>query len=159
MLCLTSDDEQNAFIAINVKSLNPEVVVTVRCSDKEIADKLHYAGINQVIIPEEITALMGVAHAGEPVAFEALRSIIAYKGENHIDEVEIEKGSPLEQTMIGTLKTNIFRLIILGIVRLDEKGEKLFLFNPGDETRLLAGDDLVIMGLPAAIAHFKQKVQ
>jgi len=159
VLCLTSDDEQNAFIAINVKSLNPEVVVTVRCSDKEIADKLHYAGINQVIIPEEITALMGVAHAGEPVAFEALRSIIAYKGENHIDEVEVEKGSSLEHKLIGTLKTKVFRLIILGIVRLDDKGEKLFLFNPGDETKLLAGDDLVVMGLPAAIAHFKQKVQ
>ena len=159
VLCLTSDDEQNAFIAINVKSLNPDVTVTVRCSDEEIADKLRYAGINQVIIPEEITALMSVAHAGEPVAFEALRSIIAYKGENHIDEVEVEHGSVLENSPIGALKTKVFRLIILGIVRLDEEGKKLFLFNPGDETRLLAGDDLVVMGLPSAIAHFKQKVQ
>ena len=159
VLCLTSDDEQNAFIAINVKSLNPDVTVTVRCSDKEIADKLRYAGINHVIIPEEITALMSVAHAGEPVAFEALRSIIAYKGENHIDEVEIERGSMLEHTLIGSLKTEIFRLIILGIVRLDEEGEKLFLFNPDDTTTLQAGDDLVVMGRPAAIAHFKQRIQ
>jgi voltage-gated potassium channel len=159
VLCLTSDDEQNAFIAINVKSLNPDVTVTVRCSDKEIADKLRYAGVDQVIIPEEITALMSVAHAGEPVAFEALRSIIAYKGENHIDEVEVQRGGILEHTVFGALKTEVFRLIILGIVRLDEEGEKLFLFNPDDKTKLLAGDDLVVMGLPTAIAHFKQKVQ
>jgi uncharacterized protein with PhoU and TrkA domain len=102
---------------------------------------------------------MSVAHAGEPVAFEALRSIIAYKGENHIDEVEVQRGGILEHTVIGALKTEVFRLIILGIVRLDEEGEKLFLFNPDDKTKLLAGDDLVVMGLPTAIAHFKQKVQ
>ncbi len=159
VLCLTSDDEQNAFIAINVKSLNPDVTVTVRCSDKEIADKLRYAGIDQVIIPEEITALMGVVHAGEPVAFEALRSIIAYKGESHIDEVQVEPGSVLEYKRIEALKTKTFRLIILGIVRLNEEGEKDFLFNPDDETELLAGDDLVVMGHPAAIAHFKREVE
>ena len=159
VLCLTSDDEQNAFIAINVKSLNPNVAVTVRCSDKEIADKLRYAGIDQVIIPEEITALMSVAHAGEPVAFEALRSIIAYKGENHIDEVEVEAGGHLEHKRVGELKTKVFRLVILGIVRLDMNGEKLFLFNPEDGVRLLAGDDIVVMGRPTAIAHFKRRVQ
>ena len=159
VLCLTSDDEQNAFIAINVKSLNPDVTVTVRCSDGEIADKLRYAGIDQVIIPEEITALMGVVHAGEPVAFEALRSIIAYKGESHFDEVPVEEGSVLEKKLIGALKTKTFRLIILGIVRLDEKREKLFLFNPDDRTELLAGDDLVVMGHPAAIAHFKREAE
>ena len=156
VLCLTSDDEQNAFIAINVKSLNPNVEVTARCSDKEIADKLRYAGIDQVIIPEEITALMSVAHTGEPVAFEALRSIVAYRGETHIDEVQVEKRGPLEHKLIEDMKREAVRLVFLGIVRGDEKGDKHFLFNPGDDTQLLAGDDIVIMGHPAAIANFKR---
>ncbi|WP_295421129.1 potassium channel protein [Sulfurovum sp.] len=159
VLCLTSEDEQNAFIAINVKSLNPDVKVTARCSDKEIAEKLHYAGIDDVVIPEEITAMMGVVHAGEPVAFEALRSIVAHKGETHIDEVRVKTGGALENRHVEDLKSKAFRLIILGIVRPDEKGRKMFLFNPDDGTSLHSGDDLVFMGHPTAIAHFKQKVQ
>ncbi|HHH37707.1 MAG TPA: hypothetical protein ENK77_03730, partial [Epsilonproteobacteria bacterium] len=109
--------------------------------------------------PEEITALMGVVHAGEPVAFEALRSIIAYKGENHIDEMQVNEGSILDGKPIESLKTKAFRLIILGIVRTDVEGEKQFLFNPDDAIRLHSGDDLVVMGHPTAIAHFKRKVQ
>ena len=158
VLCLTSDDEQNAFIAINVKSLNPDVTVTARCSDKEIADKLRYAGIDQVIIPEEITALMSVAHAGEPVAFEALRSIVAYKGETHIDEIEVEAGGPLEDKNLEFIKKDALRLVFLGIVR-GEKDDKHFIFNPNDDVKMIAGDDLVVMGHPAAIAHFKGRVE
>ena len=159
VLCLTSDDEQNAFIAINIKSLNPDVKVTARCTDKEIADKLHYAGIDDVVIPEEITAMMGVVHAGEPVAFEALRSIVSYKSENHIDEVQVKAGGLLENKQIVDLKTKAFRLIILGIVRSIEEGEKQFLFNPDDSIGLHSEDSLVVMGHPTAIAHFKRKVQ
>lgn len=159
VLCLTSDDEQNAFIAINVKSLNPNVFVTARCSDKEIADKLRYAGVDEVIIPEEITALMGMVHAGEPVAFEALLSILAQEEENHIDQIPVEAGGVLEEMQIGDLKTKAFRLILFGIVRRLGGGEKEFLFNPDDATRLQKGDDLVVMGHPSAIAQLKRKVQ
>ncbi len=159
VLCLTSDDEQNTFIAINVKSINPKVKVTARCSDGEIADKLRYAGIDQVIIPEEITALMGVVHAGEPVAFEALRSILAYQGENHIDEVHVKKDGILENRSIESLKSNAFKLIILGMLRMLDDGTKEFIFNPSNDIILSSRDELVIMGHPTAIAHFKREVQ
>lgn len=159
VLCLTSDDEQNAFIAINVKSLNPKVKVTARCSDSEIADKLRYAGIDQVVIPEKITALMGVVHAGEPVAFEALRSILAYKSENHIDEIHVKEGGVLDNRSVESLKTEAFRLIILGLLRMLDDGKKEFIFNPSNDIILSSRDDLVIMGHPTAIAYFKREVQ
>lgn len=159
VLCLTADDEQNAFIAINVKSLNENVSVTARCSDREIADKLHYAGIDEVIIPEDITAMMGVMHADEPVAFEALRSIMAQEGQSHFDEMKVLENGILEHKRLGELKAKAVRLIILGIVRHESDGKKSFLFNPDDDTELLYGDSLVFMGHPTAIAHFKRKVQ
>ncbi len=158
VLCLTSDDEQNAFIAINVKSLNESVAVTVRCSDHEIAEKLRYAGVDEVIIPEELTAMMGSVYAGEPVAFEAIRNIVIHQGEDRVDEVKVSAGGMLDGRSVGSLRPQLHRLIILGIVRGGEKGRE-FLFNPEDAMTLAAGDDIVLMGHATAIAHFKRKAQ
>ncbi len=158
VLCLTPDDEQNAFIAINVKSLAPKVPVTVRCSDREVAAKLRFAGIDHVVIPEEITAMMGVVHAGEPVAFEALRSIVTQKTHSRIDEIKVQTGDALNNRNLGELSALTSRLIILGIVRPNTAGSKDFLFNPDNQVRLQAGDDLVILGHETAVSHFKHKV-
>ncbi len=159
VLCLTSDDEENAFIAINVKSLNPGVNVVARCSDSEIADKLRYAGIDDVVIPEEITAMMGVLHAGEPVTFEVMRCLFVYDGENAIDEVTVKHGNALEGVQIDSVKKMALHLTLLGVVRFYDRKKREFLFNPDDRLVLQDGDSLVVIGKPSAIAYFKRKVQ
>lgn len=158
VLCLTPDDEQNAFIAINVKSLAPDVPVTARCSDREVAAKLRYVGIDHVVIPEEITAMMGVVYAREPVAFETLRSIVTQKTHSRIDEIKVKSGGDLDNQFIGELSTLTSHLIVLGIVRSDEDGNTVFMFNENDEAQLQAGDDLVVLGHETAVSHFKRKV-
>jgi len=157
VLCLTSDDIQNAFIAINVKSLNKNVHVTARCSDEEIAQKMEFAHVDQVIMPEEIAGMMSAVYAGEPVAFEVLLSIIEEKEKTQIDEVTITKGSFLDSKTIGEVDFERLRLILLGVFR-SSKGGK-FVFNPDDDFVLDAGDSLVCIGYITAIANLKRKMQ
>ncbi len=159
VLALTSDDEQNAFISVNVKSLNRKVVVTARCSDEQIAEKLRFAGVDKVIIPEEIAGMMGAVYAGEPAAFEVALSIIEHKERTHVDEARIQPGSKLEGKTIREVGFEKLRLILLGVFRNYGKENEAFIFNPPDDFVLESGDDLVCIGYDVAIAKLKEKVQ
>jgi voltage-gated potassium channel len=160
VLCLTSDDIQNAFIAINVKSLNKNVHVTVRCSDEEIAQKMEFAHIDQVIIPEEIAGMMSSVYAGEAVAFEVLLSIIEEKEKAQVDEIKVTKDSFLEHKTIGELNFEGLRLILLGVFAHKDHGHELgeFLFNPSDDYRLHVGDRIICIGYKTAMANLKKRM-
>ena len=156
VLCLTSDDIQNTFIAVNVKSLNPNVYVTARCSDEEIAQKMRFADVNQVIMPEEIAGMMASVYVGEPVAFEVLLSIIEQKEKIQIDEMEVLPGSFAEGKTVSQINFDELRIILLGVLR-GEKKE--FVFNPKEDFELHSGDNLVFIGYLTAISNFKRSMQ
>jgi len=160
VLCLTSDDIQNAFIAINVKSLNEKVKVTARCSDEEIVQKLKFAKIDQVIMPEEIAGMMGAVYAGEPVAFKVLLSIMQEKEKTKIDEITVVQGSLLQNKNIAEINFKKLRLILLGVVKHQESVNITdeFIFNPDDDYVLCLGDKIVCIGYATAIANLKRKV-
>ncbi len=159
VLCLTSDDIQNAFIAVNIKSLNENVYVTARCSDEEIAQKMEFAHVDHIIMPEEIAGMMGAVYAGERVAFEVLLSIIEEKEKTQIDEINITKGSFLDNTTIGEVDFEKLRVILLGVFRhSDLKSLSEFIFNPSSDFLLASGDSLVCIGYTTAIANLKSKM-
>lgn len=160
VLCLTSDDIQNAFIAINVKSLNENVHVTARCSDEEIAQKMKFAHIDQVIMPEEIAGMMSAVYAGEPVAFEVLLSIIEEKEKTQIDEITVRRGGFLDNKTIYSVNFQKLRIILLGVFKHNENSNALneFIFNPEDEFVLHPGDKIVCIGYDVALANLKSKV-
>lgn len=161
VLCLTSDDIQNAFIAVNVKSLNEKVTVTARCSDDEVAKNLEFAGVDKVIMPEEVAGMMGMVYAGEPVAFDALLAIVEAKGKTLIDEVKVLSGSQLQDKTIGEIELEQMRVILLGILKKSDSNDRLdtFVFNPAIEYTICSGDMLVIIGYDVAIANFKKRYQ
>ena len=159
VLCLTSDDIQNAFIAVNIKSLNKDVKVTARCSDEEIAQKMEFAHVDHVIMPEEIAGMMGAVYAGEKVAFEVLLSIIEEKGKTQIDEVKITKDSFLDGSTIGEIDFEKLRIILLGVFRhVDSNPLGEFIFNPSDDFLLSANDSVVCIGYTTAIANLKSRM-
>lgn len=160
VLCLTSDDIQNAFIGINVKSLNEKVHVTVRCSDEEIAQKMEFAHMDQIITPEEIAGMMSAVYAGEPVAFKVLLSIIEEKEKTQIDEVAVTRGSFMMNKTIEEINFESHRLIILGIFKHSEENTNLseFAFNPDENYRLQVGDKIVCIGYTTAIANLRKRI-
>jgi len=160
VLCLTSDDIQNAFIAVNVKSLNENIHVSARCSDGEIAQKMEFAKVDQIIMPQEVAGMMGAVYAGEPVAFKVLLSIIEEKEKTQINEVTISEGSFLENKRVSEVDFEKLRLILLGVFKRSENSSKLgeFIFNLDDDFILNVGDNLVCIGYLSAIANLKRKM-
>ncbi len=159
VLCLTSDDIVNIFIAVNIKSLNPKVHVSARCSDEEIAQKMYFANVDQVIMPEEIAGMMAAVYEGEPVAFEVLLSIVDQKDKIKMDEIEIIEHGFGNQKTLQELDLDSMRVILLGILRNPQLKDSKFIFNPEDDFMLQAGDNLVCIGHETAISNLKRKMQ
>ncbi|WP_297443121.1 ion transporter [Sulfurimonas sp.] len=159
VLCLTSDDIQNAFIAINVKSLNENVYVAARCSDEEIAQKMKFAKVDQLIMPEKIASMMGSVYAGEPAAFEVLLSIVEEKAKTQIDEIVVTKNNFMDSKSIKEINFNKYRIILLGVFQKAHTQGSIgeFIFNPEDDFILNAGDKLICIGYVSAIANIKRK--
>ncbi|HHE07654.1 MAG TPA: hypothetical protein ENL01_01875 [Chlorobaculum parvum] len=100
--------------------------------------------------------MMGAVYAGEPVAFEAVRSIVLRREDERIDEVAV--GMRLVGKELWELRTAMHRLVLLGVVRNDEQGS-VFHFNPDDDWPLEASDKLIVLGHSSAVDHFKRKAQ
>jgi len=160
VLCLTSDDIQNAFISVNVKSLNEDIHVSARCSDNDIAQKMEVAKVNQIIMPEDVAGMMGAVYAGEPVAFKVLLSIVEEKEKTQINEVTISEGSFLDNKRLDEVDFERLRLILLGVFKRSENSSRLgeFIFNPDDDFIFNAGDNLVCIGYSNAVANLKGKM-
>ncbi len=159
VLCLTSDDIVNIFIAVNVKSLNPNVHVSARCSDEEVAQKMYFANVDQVIMPEEIAGMMAAVYEGEPVAFEVLLSIVDQKDKIQMDEIEIVPHSFADGKVLQDLELQTMRVILLGILKNSKSDNAEFIFNPDDRYPLSYGDTLVCIGHMTAISNLKRKMQ
>ncbi len=159
VLCLTSDDIVNIFIAVNVKSLNPNVHVSARCSDEEVAQKMYFANVDQVIMPEEIAGMMAAVYEGEPVAFEVLLSIVDQKDKIQMDEIEITPQSFGDGKKLQEVEIEAMRVILLGVLRNCKTKDSEFIFNPSDDFILRAGDNLVCIGHVTAISNLKRKMQ
>ena len=159
VLCLTSDDIVNIFIAVNVKSLNPHVHVSARCSDEEVAQKMYFANVDQVIMPEEIAGMMAAVYEGEPVAFEVLLSIVDQKDKILMDEVEITPESFGDSKTLQEIDLEGMRVILLGVLRNCKTKNSEFVFNPKDDFVLMAGDNLVCIAHATAISNLKRKMQ
>jgi voltage-gated potassium channel len=159
VLSLTSDDIVNIFIAVNVKSLNPKVHVSARCSDEEVAQKMYFANVDQVIMPEEIAGMMAAVYEGEPVAFEVLLSIVDQKDKIKMDEIEILEDGFGNQKTLKEIDLDSMRVILLGVLRNCRLKDSNFIFNPDDDFLLQVGDNLVCIGHETAISNLKRKMQ
>ncbi len=162
VICVTHNDIINVFITINARSLSRDVEIIARCSDHGVAKKLRLAGANHVIMPEEIAGMLGSVYIGQPVAFEALQAIITQKRTARIDEVEVKLGSFLDGAKVGDFDFSANKLVLLALLkRLDvkDRSSHYVIFNPPEDTRLKAGDILVILGYSVSIADFKGRLE
>lgn len=169
VLCLTGDDVLNVYITLTARYLNPNINIISRANKPESARKLEQAGANHVIQPFEVVGLTVAEYVGQPVAFEAVYSIVS--GEKHlrIEAVMVREGALLDGVQIGDIRLDQMRLILFGVIGAPREGRehvqgyrlsgRCFYFNPATDFRLSGNDILVVFGHEYSIAHFKEQAE
>jgi len=141
MVVCTESDATNSFIVLIARGINPRLTILAIIRRLESIEKLYKAGADQVVAESVIGAQIIAKHAISEHIGEFIDRITLARN-IEITELEISTGSPIAGVM---LKNSRIRENSGATVVAMKRGEQL-LVNPGANTKLMAGDLLIVMG-------------
>jgi voltage-gated potassium channel len=153
VLCLVEDDVLNVYTALTVRSFNKNINILSILMHDSNRKKLQFAGINQIIYPQELVGMITSELAGKPVAFEVIHELRSENSLVKIDELSVTQRVVENFTRVGDLGNIRYRVVLLGLysARRDR-----FFFNPLDDMLLESGDYLLVIGYKVFIKEFEK---
>ena len=154
LIAALPSDAENLFIILSAKALNPRLTVVTRVSEEEAGEKLRRAGADTVFTP--------YAMAGRQLADALLRphvvEFLDFAGTSigakvTTEQVSVAPGSPYTGKSIAQLPELRNAGMILLAIR-SQAGETIF--NPPPETKIQAGDFLIVMGERPSLQKLEQ---
>ncbi len=145
LIAVAASDEENVFIVLTARGLNPNLFIVARSILEENEDKLRRAGANRVMSPYILGGHRMAAAALKPRAMDFLDFLVrSDHGEMDIGDLTVSASSPL----IGrTIKESGIRqstgVLILGV---KPQGGGEGYVSPDAEYRICEDDELVVMG-------------
>jgi voltage-gated potassium channel len=139
-----ANEADNVFIVLSARQLNPSIFITARADSDAAEKKILRAGANKVVSPYKIGGIRMALTTLRPNLVDFMK-VVTFDKETGlvIEEIEIKPNSPLTQ---GTLKDSPIRkefgIMVVGIKKI---GKEVFL-NPSPETKIEAGDILIVIG-------------
>jgi voltage-gated potassium channel len=148
-------DEDNLFVTITAKSLNPRLRVVTKGVDPQSHKKMLKAGADSVISPSFIGGMRMVSEMIRPAVTTFLDLMLRERERVlRFDEVTVPPGSPLAGKTIGEAAFETKTGALLVAVR--RGGAKDFDFNPPKTAVLQADDVLVFIATPEMVAELEK---
>lgn len=154
-----SDDAFNVFITLTARGLNPNLMILARGEFPTTEKKLRQAGADHVVLPAAIGALRMSHMITHPAAIDALDrndgsntlNELLEQLDVQLDELAIPDDSPLIGGVVSDIElSGRGTFIVVGLRRLEGKT----LIHPPQNTPILEGDTLIIMGHRGDIPNF-----
>jgi len=152
LLALTSSDVENIYITLNAKSVSSKIRVIARVNDPATLKKFHYAGADELLMPNMVANTMIYTAITQPTMYKAIHAVLTGKSIANIDEIHVLESTVLVGKSIASLDFKAHKILFIGI----QRGEK-FLFNPKGEVTIQAHDVLLVMGRKISLEYFKMK--
>jgi Trk K+ transport system NAD-binding subunit len=151
VLILTSDDLVNISAALMVRRLHPDARVVIRMFNENLLTRLGKAVRNvSTLSTASLTAPLLALTAATGQALGAFRMEGVPESRRHVAEVTVSASSPLRGERIAALAARHGALVL---AHLPAHGKDSFLLEVDLESRLTAGDRLVICGEPRQLAR------
>ncbi|MDE0010820.1 MAG: potassium channel protein [Candidatus Poribacteria bacterium] len=139
--CL-SRDQDNLFVVISARKLNPRLKIASKAVEDNSPGKLVTAGADEVVLPDHIGGLRLASSILYPHLVEFLASITQDQQGTHFAESIVQRNAPLDGTSLKN--ANIQEqtgLVVLAIRYTDG----VFLYNPPGDKLVGAGDALLVI--------------
>jgi len=145
LICTLSSDQDNVFVTLIARDLNPNIFILVRTNQHQNTKKILRAGANKVISPYEIGADRMANVILRPNVDQFMDRILGGAGQDHVfDEVRIYEGSELAgKTLAEAQIRQKYFVVIIAII--PESKQKIR-FNPGSDDKISVGDSLIVLG-------------
>ncbi len=145
LVTAVSSDERNVYITLTARGLNPNLFILARSSGLPgAAKKLERAGASRVISPYSIGARRMAQLIVRPTVVDFV-DLAMQAGDLGLRMEELLVGAQAHcvgKTLIETGVRKKYGIIVVAIKRADLP----MIFNPGSETKIMAGDILIVLG-------------
>ncbi len=153
VLCLREDDVENVYTALTVRSIDQDVFILSLLMNDANRKKLKFAGINNIVYPQELVGLITKELVGQPAAFEVIHELRSEYANVKIDEIAVTSRIVDSFSTVGELGNKNFRVIVLGIYK---SSSDRFYFNPIDSTLIESGDYILAIGYKVFVNEFEK---
>ena len=156
--CL-SQDTDNLFVCLSARDLAATVKIVARAYEEETMDKLYRAGADHVVSPNVSSAIRMASVLLRPSAVSFLD--IATRSSDlalRMEQAVIGQKSPVAgQTLMEAKIPQRTGLIVIALRKRSEARHD-FVFNPVGDTRLDAGDEVIVLGKDEQVAALRELV-
>ena len=139
--CLNSDQE-NLFVVISAKELNPHLKIAAKAIEQNSAKKLMSAGADEVVLSDRIGALRLAIGILQPQLVNFWENIVQNQEGTQLYQSVIQEESPLNG--ISLKNANIQEQTDLLVIAIQGAADKS-IYNPHAETKIKAGDALLVI--------------
>ena len=157
LVAAVGTDEDNLFIVLSARLLNPTLHIVARAGREETVDKLRRAGANSVHSP--------YIGGGRDLAYAAMDPSVVHFLEQvlHHEELDLDiltvfvpEGSPtIDKPMLGSGVMQEGGAMILGMITSEGKLHT----NPRPETTVSRGDNIIAIGTREQLAMLQRAVR
>jgi len=157
LVAALSKDADNVYVVLSARELAPRLLIVARAEDERSERKLLHAGANRVVLPYAISGHR-MAHA---LLRPAVLDVIDLATHSRELELQIEEVAVppaafcVGATLQGSGVRDQFGLIVIAIKKPDDSMQ----FNPTADTRIDAGDRLVLMGPADALRALELRMR
>ncbi len=152
-----SRDEDNVYVVLSARQLNPDLLIVARAEDERSESKLTHAGATRVVSPY----VLGGSRMAGALLRPAVIDVIDLATHHRSIELKIEEFAVTSGvfTAGGTLRDSGLREELGLIVIAIKKSTGEMVYNPAAEAGIDPGDSLVVMGPAASLQQLERRLR
>ncbi|KPJ70233.1 hypothetical protein AMJ44_00530 [candidate division WOR-1 bacterium DG_54_3] len=148
-------DEENLFVTITARSLNPKIRIVTKGIDIKSHQKMRKAGADAVVSPTHIGGMRMVSEMIRPAVVSFLDMMLREKEKViRFEEVSVPKGSSLARKTLGEARIGKKAGALLVAIKDCETGK--YNFKLTEETEIQEGDILIMIASPEIVDEVKK---
>ena len=150
LIAVSASDEDNVFIVLTARVLNPNLYIVARSILKENEDKLRHAGADMVVSPYILGGRRMAAAVIKPDVMDFLDLVVHTDGlETEMAKITVPPGSSCVGKSLCDI--SLWQTCEVTLLAVRRAGEDLHA-NPSPSLVVREGDEFIVMGTPSQIS-------
>ena len=150
LIAALAEDQDNLFLALSARELNPNIRIVAKCNEPRSQRKFNQVGVQQVVHPSAMGGHRMYQEMIRPQVTNFVDGLLLNSGEDLvIDEVPVMADSELAGKRLADSEIRIRTNVLIVGVR--DRESAAFAYNPGPDFELQEGATLIALGTRVAL--------
>ncbi len=151
------NDADNLFVVMTARALNHKLNIISRASSESSEKKLHMAGVDSVVMPEQVGGAHMATLIVQPDVVEFMEHLNIH-GDSPVQLREIECGELSPDLANKPIKDLAFRRITGANIIGYKTGNGQYILNPTPNTKLFSHSKLFVLGTEEQVNQLKKYI-